>query len=234
MFRKLPRELLIAIRLTLTLAVLTGIIYPLAMTGIAQGLFHDKANGSLVTGRSGEVIGSSLIGQCFYKTEKDKSGNFVYSTTKDPEGNVVFVADQRYFQSRPSFTLDAATGSPLPCNAQNSAGSNLGPSNQALISRIKGYTAYLHSLGVAKNADGSDAPMPVDLVTGDFTGFDPDISQAGALAQVDMVAKARNLNADKVRQLVESHVDGRVLGAFGEPHVNVLALNKALDDGAAG
>jgi K+-transporting ATPase ATPase C chain len=234
MFRNLPREVLIAIRLTLALAVLTGIVYPLAMTGIAQGLFRDKANGSLVTGKNGQVIGSSLIGQCFYRTEKDKNGTLVYSTTKDPEGNTVFVVDQRYFQSRPSFTVDAATGSPLPCNAANSAGSNLGPSNQALITRVKGYTEYLHSLGVAKNADGSDAPMPVDLVTGDFTGFDPDISEAAALVQVDMVARARSLDPARVRSVVESHLDGRVLGVFGEPHINVLALNKALDDGTAG
>jgi K+-transporting ATPase ATPase C chain len=234
MFRKFPREVLIAIRLTLVLAVVTGIIYPLVMTGIAQGLFHDKANGSLVTDKNGTVIGSALIGQCFYKTEKDKSGNLVYSTTKDDQGNIVFVADTRYFQSRPSFTVDAATGLPLPCNAANSAGSNLGPGNAALISRVKGYTDYLYSLGIAVNPDGSKQPMPVDLVTGDFTGFDPDITEAGALAQVDMVAKARNLNADKVRQLLESHLDGRSLGVFGEPHVNVLALNKALDDGAAG
>ena len=234
MFRKFPRELLIAIRLTLVLAVVTGIVYPLVLTGIAQGLFHDKANGSLVTDKNGQVYGSSLIGQCFYKTEKDKNGNLVYSTTKDPEGNVVFVVDQRYFQSRPSFTLDAATGLPLPCNAANSVGSNLGPSNQVLVTRAKGYTEYLHSLGIAKNADGTDAPMPVDLVTGDFTGFDPDISEAAALAQVDMVARARNLDAGRVHQVVESHLDGRVLGVFGEQHINVLALNKALDDGAAG
>jgi K+-transporting ATPase ATPase C chain len=233
MFRKLPRELLIAIRLTLVLAVLTGIIYPLAMTGIAQGLFRDKANGSLVTARNGDVIGSSMIGQCFYKTEKDKNGNLVYSTTKDSQGNVIFVIDTKYFQSRPSFTVDAATGQPLPCNAANSVGSNLGPNNAALISRVRGYTDYLHSQGIAKNPDGSNAQMPVDLVTGDFTGFDPDITEAGALAQVDMVAKARNLDPAKVRQAVESHLDGRVLGVFGEPHVNVLSLNKALDDGAA-
>jgi len=234
MFRKFPRELLIAIRLTLALAVVTGIVYPLVMTGIAQGVFHDKANGSLVADKNGSVVGSSLIGQCFYKTEKDKTGNLVYSTTKDDQGNVIFVADTRYFQSRPSFTVDASTGNPLPCNAQNSTGSNLGPGNQALISRVKGYTDYLYSLGIAVNPDGSRQPMPVDLVTGDFSGFDPDITEAGALAQVDMVAKARSLDANKVRQVVEAHVDGRDLGVFGEPHVNVLSLNMALDGGEAG
>jgi potassium-transporting ATPase KdpC subunit len=234
MFRNLPRELLIAIRLTLVLAVVTGIIYPLVMTGVAQGVFHDKANGSLVTDRSGTVVGSSLIGQCFYKTTKDSNGDTVYQTTKDDQGNTIFAIDTRWFQSRPSFTVDATTGKPLPCNAQNSTGSNLGPGNAALISRVKGYTDYLYSLGVSLNPDGSRAPMPVDLVTGDFTGFDPDITEAGALAQVDMVAKARSLDPVKVRALVEQHVDGRDVGVFGEPHVNVLSLNMALDNGAAG
>jgi K+-transporting ATPase ATPase C chain len=233
MFRNWSREVLIAIRLTLVLAAITGIVYPLAMTGIAQGLFHDKANGSLITGSNGTVVGSSLIGQCFYKTEKDKDGNVVYSTVKDAQGNTFFAVDTRYFQSRPSFTVDSG-GNPLPCNAQNSVGSNLGPSNQALTTRVTAYTAYLHSLGIARNADGSDAPMPVDLVTGDFTGFDPDISESAALAQVDMVATARHLDAAKVRAAVAQHLDGRVLGVFGEPHVNVLSLNMALDNGAAG
>jgi len=227
MFRNLSRDVLIAIRLTLALAVLTGIVYPLAMTGIAQGVFNSQANGSLLTGRNGQVYGSSLIGQCFYATTKDRSGNTVYATTKDDQGNTIFVADTRYFQSRPSFTVDAG-GNPLPCNAASSTGSNLGPGNAALVSRVKGYTDYLRSLGVAVGQ-----PMPVDLVTGDFTGFDPDISEAAALVQVSMVAKARHLDADKVRTLVENHVDGRILGIFGEPHVNVLALNRALDDGAA-
>jgi K+-transporting ATPase ATPase C chain len=96
------------------------------------------------------------------------------------------------------------------------------------------YTAYLHSLGVAKNPDGTDAPMPVDLVTGDFTGFDPDISEAAALAQVSMVATARHLDATRLRQVVEDHLSGRSLGIFGSPYINVLQLNLALDNGAAG
>jgi K+-transporting ATPase ATPase C chain len=98
---------------------------------------------------------------------------------------------------------------------------------------VNGYTDYLHSLGVAKNPDGTNAPMPVDLVTGDFTGFDPDISEAGALAQVDMVAAARHLDPGKLRALVEAHLAGRSIGIFGAPHVNVLSLNMALDAGAA-
>lgn len=214
------RHILTSIRLTLVLALVCGLAYPLVMTGIAQGLFHDKADGSLVTDRNGNVVGSSLIGQCFYQTAKDKNGDTVYNTTKDDQGNTIFAIDPRYFQGRYS-----ASG----CDAANSAGSNLGPSNAALISRIKGYSDYLRSLGIAK-----DQPMPVDLVTGDFTGFDPDISEAAALAQVDMVATARGLAANRVRQLVEQHVDGRDLGVFGEPHVNVLSLNMAIDDGEAG
>jgi K+-transporting ATPase ATPase C chain len=233
MLRRLPREALIALRMTLVLAAITGLLYPLAMTGVAQALFGGKANGSLVTDSKGTVVGSALIGQCFYKTVRDSSGATVYQATKDDQGNTIFAVDPRWFQSRPSFTVDAA-GNPLPCNAANSAGSNLAPNNAALVSRVKGYTDYLHSLGVARNPDGSDAPMPVDLVTGDFTGFDPDISEAAALAQVGMVAAARGLDTARIRALVEQHVDGRVLFAFGEPHVNVLALNMALDGATAG
>jgi K+-transporting ATPase ATPase C chain len=230
--RTLLRELNTSLRITLLIAVLCGIAYPLVMTGVAQVAFNRTANGSLISDGKGSVIGSSLIGQCYYKTSPDKNGNVTYQTTKDDQGNLIFVADPRYFQSRPSFTVDAA-GKPLPCNAANSAGSNLGPSSKVLISRVTGYTDYLHSLGVAKNPDGSNAPMPVDLVTGDFTGFDPDISEAGALAQVGMVAAARHLDPAKLRALVEAHLDGRSLGIFGSPHVTVLSLNMALDGGAA-
>ena len=230
--RKLLGELNTGVRITLILAVLCGLVYPLAMTGVAQVAFNGNANGSLVTNSKGSVIGSSLIGQCFYKSTTDKSGTVVYQTTKDDQGNPIFVIDPRYFQSRPSFTVDA-TGSPLPCNAANSGGSNLGPSSKVLISRVKGYTDYQHRVGIAKNADGSNAPMPVDLVTGDFTGFDPDITEAGALAQVAMVASARHLDPVKLQSLVEAHVDGRSLGIFGSPFVNVLSLNLALDAGAA-
>src|ERR1700676_1220027 len=219
-------------RIPLLIAVLCGTPYPLGMTGVAQVAFNGTANGSLITDGKGNIVGSSLIGQCYYKTSTDKSGNVTYQTTKDDQGNAIFVIDPRYFQSRPSFTV-ASSGKPLPCNAANSTGSNLGPSSKVLISRITGYTDYLHSLGVAKNPDGSNAPMPVDLVTGDFTGFDPDITEAGALAQVNMVATARHLDPTKLRALVEAHVAGRSLGIFGSPHVNVLSLNMALDAGAA-
>jgi K+-transporting ATPase ATPase C chain len=232
MLRKLLRELWVGTRITLAITVVCGIAYPLVMTGVSQVAFNHQANGSLVTDSKGNIIGSSLIGQCYYKTTTDKSGNVVYQTSKDDHGNTIFVIDTRYFQSRPSFTVDA-NGKPLPCNAANSTGSNLAPSSKILVSRVTGYTDYLHSLGVAKNLDGSNAPMPVDLVTGDFTGFDPDISEAGALAQVNMVAAARHLDPAKLRQLVESHLTGRSLGIFGSPYVNVLSLNMAVDAGAA-
>ncbi len=230
--RKLIGELNTGVRVTLIFAVLCGLVYPLVMTGVAQVAFNGNANGSLVTSSTGSVIGSSLIGQCFYKATTDKSGTVVYQTVKDDQGNTIFVIDPRYFQSRPSFTVDA-NANPLPCNAGNSGGSNLGPSSRTLVSRVKGYTDYLHSVGIAKNADGSNAPMPVDLVTGDFTGFDPDISEAGALAQVAMVASARHLDPAKLTSVVEAHVEGRSLGIFGSPFVNVLSLNLALDAGAA-
>ena len=230
--RTFLRELSTGVRVTLLFALVCGIAYPLVLTGASQAAFNSNANGSLVTDGTGTVIGSSLIGQCFYKTSHDAGGNVTYQTTKDDQGNVIFVVDPRYFQSRPSFTVDAA-GNPLPCNAANSTGSNLGPSSTVLVSRVTGYTDYLHSLGVARNADGSNAPMPVDLVTGDFTGFDPDISEAGALAQVSMVATARHLDGARLAALVEAHLSGRSLGIFGSPHVNVLSLNLALDAGGA-
>jgi K+-transporting ATPase ATPase C chain len=243
MFRKLLHELWVGTRITLAIAVVCGIAYPLVMTGVAQVAFHDQASGSLVTDAQGNVIGSRLIGQCYYKTSKSSNGTIVYQTVKDKAGNdQYFVVDPRYFQSRPLWLFTSVTnanGSTTTslvqpaCNAAASTGSNLGPSSSVLINHVKEYTAYLHSLGVAKNPDGSDAPMPVDLVTGDFTGFDPDISEAAALAQVNMVAAARHLDPAKLRQLVEAHVDGRSLGIFGSPHVTVLSLNMALDAGAA-
>lgn len=243
MSRKLLHELWVGTRITLAITVVCGIVYPLVMTGVSQAAFHDQANGSLITDANGNVVGSSLIGQCYYKTTKDGSGNLVYQTVKDEAGNdMYFAVDPRYFQSRPlwSFTStanpDGSTTTSLvqpACNAANSLGSNLGPSSSVLITHVTEYTAYLHSLGVAKNPDGTDGPMPIDLVTGDFTGFDPDISEAGALAQVDMVAAARHLDPVRLRQVVEAHVDGRDLLIFGSPHVNVLALNMALDAGAA-
>ncbi len=243
MLRKILHELWVGTKITLVITIVCGIAYPLVMTGVSQVAFNSQANGSLVKDSKGNIVGSSLIGQCFYKSTKDRSGTVIYQTVKDRAGNdMYFVVDPRYFQSRPlwAFTSTAnpngtTTTSLLQpaCNAASSLGSNLGPGNAVLITHVKEYTAYLHSLGVARNADGSDAPMPVDLVTGDFTGFDPDISEAAALAQVDMVAAARHLDAAKLTALVEAHVGGRSLGIFGSPHVTVLTLNMALDAGAA-
>ena len=202
--RSLPSELLRAARLTLVVAVVTGLIYPFVITGIAQVVFHDQANGSLIV-RNGQLVGSKLIGQNF--------------------------TDPKYFFGRPSATnnISDATKSD-PYNAQNSAGSNLAPSNKALIDRVSKAVDQIRK----ENNLPAGSLVPVDLVTTDFSGFDPDISEAGALTQVNHVATARNLDPAKVRALVEKYVQGRMLGVFGEPHVNVLALNMALDNGEAG
>jgi len=202
--RSLPIELLRAARLTLVIAVATGLIYPLLITSISQVVFHDQANGSLIT-KNGQVVGSKLIGQNF--------------------------TDPKYFFGRPSATANVSDATKSdPYNAQNSAGSNLAPSNKVLIDRVSQAVAQIRK----ENNLPADSMVPVDLVTTDFSGFDPDISEAGALTQVNHVATARNLDPVKVRALVEKYVQGRSLGIFGEPHVNVLALNMALDNGEAG
>jgi K+-transporting ATPase ATPase C chain len=189
-----------AIVMIIAMTVITGLIYPLAMTGIAQVVFPYQANGSLIT-KDGKVIGSALIGQNF---------------TSD-----------KYFQGRPSATTEPDPKDPtktvaVPYAADNSSGSNLGPTSKALVDRVKGDAATL-----AKENPGT--PIPSDLVTTSASGLDPDITPAGALFQVPRVAKARGLPEDQVRQLVEAHVAGRLLGIIGEPHVNVLKLNLALD-----
>jgi K+-transporting ATPase ATPase C chain len=201
MLAALPSELLRSLRLTLVIAAVTGLIYPLVMTGVIQAVFHSQANGSLVT-RNGQVVGSTLIGQQFTKPE--------------------------YFHGRPSATLNASNGKPQPYAADNSAGSNYGPSNQALIDRVS------KDVQTVRQENGLAAYAQDDLVTTDFSGFDPDISEASALLQVDRVAQARNLDTGKVHDLVERHVQGRVLWIFGEPYVNVLDVNMALDSGEAG
>ncbi|MFZ0836381.1 MAG: K(+)-transporting ATPase subunit C [Xanthobacteraceae bacterium] len=194
------RELRPAIVLVVILTLITGLLYPLVMTGIAGVLFPSQAQGSLVTA-DGKVVGSSLIGQEF---------------TSD-----------KYFHGRPSATTaadpnDSSKTVSAPYNAANSGGSNLGPTNKALIDRVKADVDKLKQ-------ENPSAPVPIDLVTTTGSGLDPDISPEAALFQVPRVAKARNLPEDRLRQLVNEHVEGRLLGLFGEPRVNVLALNMALD-----
>lgn len=188
-----------AVLITVVLMVLTGLVYPLAMTGIAQVIFHDKANGSLIT-KNGKVVGSSLIGQSFVNPNTDRTL-------------------PGYFRGRPS-----AAGNGY--DASNSGGSNLGPTNKALIDRV---TADVQSIRAENNLP-ADAQIPVDLVTASGSGLDPDISPASAELQVPRVARERGLTQDQVRSLVEKYTSGRTLGFMGEPRVNVLKLNMALDD----
>jgi K+-transporting ATPase ATPase C chain len=204
----IPKQLLIGLRLTLFTAAL-ALVYTFVITGISQVAFNNQANGSLVT-VNGKVVGSTLIGQsCPQET-----------IAKD--GSLKITINPKYFQGRLSYTYNASTDVLQPCNAANSAGSNLGPSNPLLAENTKNAVAAYEAAGVS-------APVPIDLVTSDFTGFDPDISEAAALAQVKMVANARGLDQTKLHNLVESQVQGRILWVFGEPVVNVLQLNLALD-----
>jgi K+-transporting ATPase ATPase C chain len=205
MLKSLPVETLRAIRLTLVFALFTGLVYGVGMTGLIQVLFNNQANGSLITDKNGQVIGSKLIGQWF-----------------DP-------TDARYFHTRPSATVDPNTGQPLPYAANNSAGSNYGPSNQNLINRVQAQVQQIMSM--EKNiADG----VPVDMVTTDFSGLDPNISVANADIQAQRVAAVRGIDPAKMQALVDKYTEGRTLGIFGEPHVNVLLINLALDNGEAG
>jgi potassium-transporting ATPase KdpC subunit len=199
------REIRPAIVVVVALTLVTGLAYPLAVTGIANVLFPSQSQGSLVE-RNGQVVGSALIGQAF---------------TSD-----------KYFHGRPSATTapdpkDPTKTVPAPYNAANSGGSNLGPSNKALVDRVQGDIDNLHK-------ENPSATIPADLVTTSASGLDPDISPEAAYFQVARVAKARNLPEDRVRQLVSEHIQDRLLGFLGEPHVNVLLLNLALDHLSAG
>jgi K+-transporting ATPase ATPase C chain len=194
------REIRPAILMVILSTVLFGLAYPLGMTGISQLMFPWQANGSLIL-RNGQVIGSALIGQNF-TSPKYFHGRRSVTTEPDPKD--------------PTKTI------PTPYAADNSLASNLGPTSKALLDRIKGDVKKL-------NAENS-APVPVDLVTSSASGLDPDITPAGAYFQVPRVAKARGISEDRVRALVGEHIEGRWLGVFGEPHVNVLKLNIALDD----
>jgi K+-transporting ATPase ATPase C chain len=175
-----------AIRMLVVMTVITGVAYPLLVTGISQVLFKDQANGSLIE-KDGKVVGSSLIGQPF--------------------------SEPKYFWGRPSAT------SPMPYNGSASSGSNQGPTNPALKEAVEGRI----------KDHGGKTPVPADLVTASGSGLDPHISPAAAEYQVARVAKARGIPEEKLRALVNQHVEGRQLGILGEPRVNVLRLNLALD-----
>ncbi len=199
------REIRPAIVVLVVLTVITGLAYPLAMTGIAEVIFPNQAQGSLIE-RGGTVVGSALIGQEF-TSDKYFHGRLSATTAPDPN--------------------DATKTVPAPYNAANSGGSNYGPSNKALIDRVQG------DIDTLKKENPSQ-PVPSDMVTTSASGLDPDISPESALFQVPRVAKARNLPEDRVRQLVTENTQARLLGLLGEPHVNVLQLNLALDKLAAG
>jgi K+-transporting ATPase ATPase C chain len=205
-----------AIRTLLTLTVLLGLAYPLAMTGIAQVGFGGNANGSLVH-HGGKSVGSDLIGQAFTRpvTENGKA-------KLDADGNPVVEADPKYFQSRPSA---AGTGyDPLATSA-----SNLGPENKDLIDAVKERRATAARLDGVPSAD-----VPPDALTASGSGLDPHISPAYAREQIPRVAREQGLSVAKVRALVSEHTQGRILGFLGEPRVNVLELNLALDQAARG
>jgi potassium-transporting ATPase KdpC subunit len=198
------REIRPAIILLLALTLITGLGYPLALTAISGAIFPKQAQGSLIE-RDGKIVGSALIGQEF--------------------------KEEKYFHGRPSATTapdpaDSTKTVPAPYNAANSGGSNLGPTSKALADRVKEDVEKL-------KAENTSSPVPVDLVTTSASGLDPDISPEAASFQVPRVAKARSMSEERVRELVDQNTKGRTLGLLGEPRVNVLALNLALDAAGA-
>ena len=198
------KEIRPAIVVLVALTLITGLIYPLVMTGIAGVIFPYQAQGSMIE-RDGTVVGSALIGQVF--------------------------TDDKYFHGRPSATNTPDPNDPTknvdaPYNAANSGGSNLGPTSKMLADRLQGDVDKL-------KAENPSVPVPVDLVTTSGSGLDPHISPAAALFQVPRVAKARSIPEDRLRQLVQDQTERRFLGLLGEPRVNVLGLNLALDRAAA-
>ena len=197
------KELRPALVFLLAFTIITGLVYPLIMTGVAEAIFPYQAHGSLIE-KDGKVVGSELIGQEF--------------------------SSDRYFHSRPSATLgpdptDPSKTTSVPYNAANSGGSNLGPTSKALIDRVTADVAKLKQ-------QNPSAQVPIDLVTTSGSGLDPDISPEAAYFQVPRIAKARNLSEITLRQLIADHIEARTLGLLGEPRVNVLALNLALDSSA--
>jgi len=198
------KEIRPAILILLLLTAITGLAYPLAMTAIAGVIFPKQAQGSLIE-RDGKVVGSALIGQEF-KDDKYFHGRLSATTAPDP--------------------ADSTKTVPAPYNAANSGGSNLGPTSKALADRVKEDVEKL-------KAENPKANVPIDLVTTSASGLDPDISPDAALFQVPRVAKARNMPEDRVRALVNEKTQGRLAGLLGEPRVNVLALNLALDQVAS-
>ena len=185
----LARNLVVAVLMTVVTTVLLGLLYPLAVTGLAQVLFPDQANGQLIS-RSGTVVGSRIIGQAF--------------------------ASPGYFRSRPS-----AAGAGY--DAANSGGTNAGPTSRMLVDAVRARVEQAQR-------ENPGVPVPVDLVTASASGLDPHLSPAAALFQVPRVARERGLSDEVVRRLVEAHTEGRTFGVLGEPRVNVLELNLALDD----
>jgi K+-transporting ATPase ATPase C chain len=197
------REIRPAIVLIIALTLITGLVYPLVMTGVAGTIFPHQARGSLIE-RDGKVIGSALIGQEF-TSDRYFHGRLSATTAPDPN--------------------DSSKTVPAPYNAANSGGSNLGPTNKSLIERVQGDVEKLKQ-------ENPSAPVPIDLVTTSGGGLDPHITPEAALFQVPRVAKARKVPEDRVRQLVTQNIEDRTLGLLGEPRVNVLALNLALDRAA--